>query len=405
MENMSTRRKQAELVTGGKVDTVHLDVGLMLERGMLVTMHVYGTNIFDRTLNLAELGIDDSSDEVKGRIRAGKSSMFPEMSKRVGSWSTQCRNAYRRHCISLPVIDSLTASKSWRLLLYSGYDDFAAQMEKLDAVVAKIKTDAIARRDEMIEDNRTFWKGLARENWLALQARYEGGVALSVPGHTFGPYDRVAYEEWVVNKALAALPTDEQIMSSLYSSWSTSILFSDADVAEQEARIMRAAADEAEARMIIHEERRADLEIRELTMAQRERAAAIKAAELEKAREEIGHGVSVFSEIVKGLYAELKKATADMLGKYHRNHSFRGRSLERVAALQDVYRIMGGEFVTDKELTVLVERLAKAAAQSKDDVKPEDIAADLEAIQAIVSVEKTTQKRITRRIPRRIEAD
>ncbi|MFA5401409.1 MAG: hypothetical protein WC359_13250 [Dehalococcoidia bacterium] len=343
------RREAASAKTGEFVNnTVALDLQRLLERGLLVRIHVHGTGLFNSALSFEELGI--KTDSLEGKAKSARRIIDAQLDNRLNSWGAQCRQAAIRYASKLESVDALTASASWRFLLYSAYEDFKTRWNELMALGRQIKADAIVELPNIREQNRQYYEQRARENWDALQARYAYGTAISVPGNTFGPDDCQRYIEWVVAQAMAAIPTEQDIESKIFANYQTSVLF------------ITTMPDSAERSAIWQEEN-------------------------ERARAELENSTSAVRELLGQLFAQLAEGTKTLLDGYNKNGQFRGRSLDVARNFPTLMRYLGGEFLEDAEIRGLIEQAKSLAETSSSEQRDGQLVANLHQLQSVVTAQ------------------
>ena len=337
-------------------NTVALDLQRLLERGLLIRIHVHGTGLFNGALSFEELGIQTAS--LEGKAKAARRIIDTQIDNRLNSWGAQCRQAAIRYASKLESVDALTASASWRFMLYSAYDDFKARWNELMALGRQIKADAQDELPNIRAANRQYYEARAVENWDALQSRYAYGTALSVPGYTFGPDDRQAYIEWVVAQAMAAIPTAEDIESKIFADYQTSVLFITTMPNGESA----------------------------------ERDAAIWREETTRARAELEGATSSIRELLSQLFAQLAEGTKTLLDGYAKNGQFRGRSLDVARNFPTLMRYLGGEFLEDAEIRSLIEQARSLAESTSSEARDGQLVSNLTELKGLVEAQLTEMK-------------
>lgn len=359
--------KQDVIDHGGLIRDQRMDVDL-LGQGMLVRISVHGTTIFDRSLRLEELGISSKDPELRKYITPGHKSYAPDYSKKLGSWGTLCRQAVDRYCLHLDSVDALTASRSWRFLMFDAYGDFKARWDELQRMRAEILSDIEYEYDQLVEDAILFYQDQLGESFDRLQQRYrsEGGIAIYIEGHgqTFGPGDRQAYIDWVGEYIENDFPPMAAIRENVYAECLVNFMFDSASVesAQAEAEEARARQEVALTEAAEASERRWELET---TREARERA--IRQAELERMRQRVAEVADPFAEAMDQLLKELAGHINALLSGFDKHGSFKGRSLGRVDSMIELFRVMGGKNLGDKDLERVLQELEAKRQESPDD--------------------------------------
>lgn len=79
--------------------------------------------------------------------------------------------------------------------------------------------------------------------------------------HAFDHYQREAFVDHIVDRALAKMPTPQEIEAEVQIDYPTAILFSPAEVGAELAAVEQAQAEQAEANQATYEAERAEREI------------------------------------------------------------------------------------------------------------------------------------------------
>jgi len=342
---------------GGNVIEAQAKVDF-LSQGLLIRVSVHGVGVFDRRLSLEELGISSRDEELARYIRAGSKSYAPEYSKRLASWGTQCRQLAAKYAMKLESVDALTASRSWRFLHFDAYDDFKQEWDTLQRQRDTIVRDIEREYDLLVEEAVEFYQEQFGRSFHLLQSRYTdiGGVAVHIPGTdlTFGPHQHEQYVEWVGQHVREDFPTLEDIRRSIHAEYYVNILFDPASLAETAAAEQEARAREAEARA---RAARAEDEAWTAQMTREARAEAIRRAEMERMRKAIQDMADPFAEAMDQLLHELAQNIEALVKGFQKNGTYKGRALERLDRMEQLFRIMGGHNLGDAEMERLLADL------------------------------------------------
>ena len=328
----------------------------LLSRGLLVRVSVYGTGIFDRSIRFEELGLSSDDGEISEYISPGTKSYAPAFSKRLASWGTQCRQAVDKYSVHLNAVDALTGSATWRFLYFDAYDDFRERWDELLALRTNIIEDVEAQHAHLIENAVEFYREQAGKSWDLLQRRYPGGVAIRIPkaGLVFGPTERYEYLRWVEANVQTDFPGMEKLRASVRAEYTVNVLFDPASLAQNQADSAEARAREERAnRDRVH----AEMDRWELGFERQAREEAIRAAEMERARQRIAETTDIWGEAMEQLLGELAGYIQALLTGLDKNGFFRGRALEQIDSMADTFRLLGGQYLGDRQIEDLIQDL------------------------------------------------
>jgi len=334
-----------------------------LSRGLLVKVSVHGAGIFDRKLRFEELGIK-RSDQVSDWIKPGQKSYAPGFSKQLHSWGTRCRQLVARYTLGLNSVETLTASTSWRFLLFDAYDDFKRDWGELQQVRDEIVERAERSHPYLIQEAVEFYVEQAGRSWDLLQSRY-GETAIILPsGLTFGPDERQRYLAWVEATVEGDFPSIAAIQRDVYAEYWVNVMFDPTSLAHAEVEREEAAASASAARLA---RRQADDQAWELDATREAREEAIRQAELERMRARLADTVDPFAEAMDQLLRELAGHITALTEGVEKHGSFRGRSLSRVAQMAELFQVMGGKYLDNDTLTQTLEDLKDRADEQPGD--------------------------------------
>lgn len=346
---------------GVRVLDTTLDVDY-LSQGLLVRVSIHGAGIFDRKLRFEELGIKADDGELGDWIKPGSKSYAPSFSKRLHSWATQCRQCLSRYALSLESVSALTASTSWKLLLFDAYDQFVERWEELNDLKASILSDVNRSYNHLLREALTFYNEQAERSWDLIQSRYGYGTAIVLPsGMTFGPGDKAAYLDWVEATIRADFPAREAIQTEVFAEYWATSMFTSASVQQNLAREEQARADAAEAAL---RRSQAEQERWEIEFRREARERAIVEAETRRMQERLAETVDPFAEAMDQLLRELAENITALTEGLERNGSFRGRSLERVERMQELFVVMGGRHLNNDEMHQTLQDLRARAGET-----------------------------------------
>jgi hypothetical protein len=390
------RRQEAAArmgVEASKVEARRLELAKMREAGLLLDIDVTGISMFSARNTYAELGI--SADDVRAkRLRAGRRDLFPEHTKRFRSLEARARQNVERHSFQV------AAFGQWKWVPWSAYEAFVTTHNEILAELEEVKAHCLAHYDETRENNRVYFEQVAERAWTALLSKYAPGdrvMVQTVGGKSFDSLeDHDAFIEYVVQRALAKMPLPEEIENLVCIDYRTSILYTESELAAEQAAVAEAKAAEAEAR-----EREAEAkqkayqhQLDEWTAENEAKAkiAAFKKAEMERAREQLAAMASPLDEALDGLRANIYDAVKSLLAGLQKNDGFRGMASKKAAGLLAYWKQLNGGLLQDDDLEAALEDLdsqMKVYATSGRAVKNlqiGDIAAQLDEI-AMLTVE------------------
>lgn len=405
------RQQHAERygVETSRVGTVRLELRKLQQMGTLVDLDFHGSNMFTTRATYSELGIP-IGDMRRKRLRAGSKDLLPKkLIGRLRSIETRFRQSLEKHSYRIG------AFGSYRWVPFTAYEAWRDDWNRLQGELAEWKEETLSRYDEFTETIVEDFTQIASEAWQALLARRGGDtnfVLVTKDGAEFDGGQKEAFVEHVVSKAVAKLPTREDVQTRLYVDYRTAVLLTQADVeadrliaeqlrAEREAEAARV-WEEAERRneerrrrqnKLWEEEKEAQLRVREKEI----KINAMRQAELEHARQQMAQMGSPLQEVFDSLRAQMYEDVGEILEGIRKNGRLVGRSSERVRNLVETFRLLNAH--DDSSLEAALDELQARLAdlQSADSehkaISTDNLADQLEQIkdlthEAAVAVQK-----------------
>jgi len=385
--NVTARQQAAAARLGVEADQVRrtrLELRQLREAGLLVDLDIHGISMFSVQTTYAELGIG-AEDVRKERLRAGRKDLFPKYSKKLRSLETRARQNLIDH--SHPV----AAFGGYRWLPWTAYEEFR---ERHDAIVLELETTKAQLLEEyhdMREVNRAYFARVARRAWRDLVAQHQGEtnfVIVTTDKLAFPADDPEAFVEYVVQRALGKVPLESEIRELVRIDYKTSVLYTDSEIAQEQAAEARAHTERELARM-------------DLEDAQERRATKLeeyRRAERDHARQQLSAMGSPLLTALDQLQDKVNQAASELLAGLDKNGGFRGKASSRAAGLFSFWRQLNGGLLQDADLDAklgeLDARMSTYQSSTPDARQTQvgDIAAQLTEI-ARLTTEETRRAR------------
>jgi hypothetical protein len=392
---IAARRQAAADRLGVDVDRVRVvqqELRTMREAGILIDVDFHGSSMLRAKATHTEAGI--SADDMRAeRIRMGTKDLFPEHAPQVRSIENGLRHFVETNTTRVP------AFGHWVWLAWTNYEHFVESYEEFVERLEAVKQDAIRRYDEIREENRRWHERAAERAWRSIASQYapdDKVVILTDDRAEFTLEQKDRFVEWVVQKALSKMPLPRELEHGIYIEYQTSILYSDAELAADEAALEQAKSEAARARAAAAEASRRVFDVesqKRYEEAQRKaRIAAYQAAELERAREQLARMSSPILDALSALDETIHEAVSRSLESLRKHGGFKGRGASKLARLFPMWKRLNGGVLNDAELEVELKELDELmrsyqAAGDKDvrDAQVGDIMAQLAEIAAMTS--------------------
>jgi len=350
MSTIEDRRTQTAGRLGIDVSRVHaqrIELSKLREAGLLIDLDIHGISMFSVQTSFAELGIG-ANDVRTERMHAGRKDLFPRLSKRLRSLEARARQNLEKYSHVVP------AFGQYRWLPWTAYEEFIDAHNGIVTDLEVVKAEAVARWDEIYEENRRFFSTAAEQAWKALLGQHAPGDEVMIvtdDGPVFNSrFDHNLFIEWLVQKALGKMPLREEIKSLVRIDYTTSILYDDTEILAQDAEMEAMNADIARSRA---KQALADHEVWELKAAENDydsKVGAFKKAEMEHARAQLAQMGSPIQDALDGLRTNLYDAVQTLLEGLRKNSGFKGRASTKAVELYSYWKTLNGGLLQDEAL-------------------------------------------------------
>ncbi len=358
MNTMNERGIKAAQVAGvetARMRQVRLDIGKMLDAGLLIDVDLHGFSALKASVSWAELGIADD-DERRQRMGTGVKFLAPaQYVKALNSLETRFRQSLDRFGYDMD------GFKPWRWMAFDDYAEWQAQWKVLCSALTDLRLDIIVHYDEIVAENRAYFQGVARRAWQNIRAQITTGAVAQIGGRVYANYED--FEERIVTTALAKLPSVEFLHTGIFADYKTGYLVTPPEVLSYYSQLNAAqyqeSAAEAQARQEWLAARDQEMALDEKRMTQRARAEAVKQAELEHARQQLASIKSPVQEVMEQfrarIYEKVVKATAALSG----NHGLPAKTATMLKGLGTLYQTLAA-VTEDNELETALASLQNA---------------------------------------------
>ncbi|MDR3572836.1 MAG: hypothetical protein P4L50_03160 [Anaerolineaceae bacterium] len=401
---ISTPKTEAESLglSSDHIRTVKLELSILRRQGLLIDLVVSGTGMFTRQASWSELGIPD--DDIRSsRLTRGQKFLIPEEQiKRLRSVETRMRQWLDK--LSYDVI----GFRPYRWLPFTAYETWRDKWAELLAEFNLVKADIIANHDQHVDSLAADFSEVAAAAWRSIQS--QGYDYATIEGRSYDNLDD--FSDIVKAKALAKLPTVDQIESGIHADYVPARVYGDEDIAidqlqaqkilqqaELEHARMEAKKQEAYLQSNILQEqfdhvRRMD----QLEQSEKElKIEAMLHAEAEHAREQLSEITSPFAEVFTALRTRMAQSAKEILESVQKNNYVRGKVAEKGRGLVEIFDLLAVQ--DDSELRGRLVQLRSAIGEVGEDRTedaPERSTAEIAGIlEEITSLVHTATKDLT----------
>lgn len=354
---IETRKQKAAQAAGVDLDAVQqvrFDISKMLDSGLLIDIDLHGFSLLKSGVNWEELGISDG-DSRRDRMSAGVKYLAPaEYVKRLVSFEVRYRQSLDRYSFDTACF------RPWRYQPFTAYDEWKREWDQLNAALEEFKADFVAHYDEIEENNRVYFIGVARRAWESYNL-HAGDAVETKSGRVFTDY--ADFESYIVGAALAKFPSVEAIQHGIYAEYHTGYVVTPPEVralyALEQAANAEASTADATARLAWQTEREKDIELTGKQLELQAKAQAVRQAELEHARQQLSIINSPLAEIVTQFRARIYEAVAGAAESIRKNGHLRGKTAEMLSGLSALYNSLASA-TNDTELETALHALDSA---------------------------------------------
>lgn len=395
METVEERKANVAQVAGvdlDKVAQVRLDIGKMLDAGLLIDIDLHGFSCLKAGVSWEELGIGDGDDR-KARMSTGVKYLAPaEVVKKLTSLEVRFRQCLDKYSFDVE------GFKPWRWLPFTAYESWRQDWQALNADLNALKAEIIAAYENITDENRRYFEQVAGRAWKSYQSQYVGEIVVQVNGRVFETYE--AFENYIVTAALAKMPKVEFIAEGIYGDYKTGYLVTPPEIAAHYARLEAASAEaaklNAEAQLLWQKEREKDLELTARQLELKAKADAVRQAELEHTRQQLQQITSPLQEVVLQFRTKIYESVVSAAKSIQKSGGLRGKTAEMLKGLQSLYNTLAAA-TDDTELETALASLQNALDKTPVDGNGKyDVAAVEQALAEVTALTEDASYQLAR---------
>lgn len=327
-------------VDQSRVQIIRLELGELLNEGVLIDVNVSGMSIFHRSATWEELGIPANGDDPRFRqFTRGQKFVYPEEFVRRGrSIETRMRQLFDEYTSRVRMFGG------WGYLHYKRYPVFVDKWNDLLEQFNTWKAEAVAIHDSVVDEIALASAEVARVAWTSIKSQYAGvrdsEFHVIVKGKA---YDHEEFVSFVVTRAIGQVPTIEQIEHDVSADYVVGLFFGQEDVAADfaQAQTRRAEVEHLRAESAQAQEQARHNQQMNI-LAERERQLVIEAmrqAEIEHARRIVDEVGSPIAGMIQDLRVRFAADARAMLESLEKNKFLKGKVAERGRNLLEIYRV------------------------------------------------------------------
>lgn len=388
------RKRQAAEISGrpeNKILGVQVQLDILRNQGLLIDLNISGTGMFTKTASFDEVGFakDASKDARYGWIRPGVKFVIPEAPvKKLKSIESRIRQAMDKYT------RSVAGFYPFRWLPFTAHPKWLELWKQLSKDFYDIKAEIIANRDSYVDQVAEEYARVAQAAWQSIKAQdYKWAI---INGKKM---DRDTFVDYIVEKAVALVPTVREIEDKLNADYVTALVYGEEDVARDQARADLVRDEATRERRLndievsrVQEQARAEAWM--IQADQRERDAKIEAmikAEADHAREQLQSVTSPFAEIFGALRSQMATDAAEILESIKKNGFVRGKVAERGRGLLELFDLMCTHDDKDLRAKLISLRTQLGPAGLKQNDERRDVEAITETLNQIMELERTAK--------------
>ena len=386
------RRVKAAQVSGrseNQIVGVQIQLDILRKQGILIDLNISGTSMFTKHASFDEVGFarDGSKDARYNWIKPGVKYVIPdEPVKKLKTVESRMRQALDKYT------RELKGFYPYRWMPYTAHAQWLESWNALRDEFYAVKAEIIESLDQYIDQVAEEYARVAIAAWNSIGAQgYQFAV---IDGKEM---DSETFVSYIVEKAIALVPSAETIESKLHADYVTALVYGEEDIAQDYARAASvrnqvATEEKLSAIQVNIAQERARAEAWMIQAEQREREARIEAmvrAEAEHARAQLQSVTSPFAEIFGALRQQMARDASEILNSVKKNGFVRGKVAERGRGLLEMFELMCTHDDTELRRKLISLKNQLGPTGTKQDDESRDVEAIAETLTEIMRLEAT----------------
>ena len=361
LTRLENKKEQAAVnlgISAGEVETMPFDLSALETEGIFLNIDAGGFGSLERQLEWKSLGVE-LPKAAAVRVSPPRVGLLPDIyRKKLMRGAAQAHHALNKYGFRFTLCETVWGTSEYKWIPWNAFELFEAEYTRACETLSRAKAEVLANYDEIFMTLRSSFTELAEDSAKRLEATLAE------------PLDRAEFVATVVGRAMAMVPTREQVRDGLTVTMKPKVIVLGSEIiAEQQKSLelnLQKTKVEAETQQVRLEmdttTRIEQLRVTDFERDQRREQDVkerIRSLKIEAAQKEAIEAVSPIKEGLQQITARICEAAQEMAEKLQTADFVPGSLAKRARQMCEWYSLMN--FTGDSALEEVLQRLQTAA--------------------------------------------
>lgn len=375
-------------ISAAEVETMPFDLSALEQSGIFLNVDATGFSVLSRQLDWQSLGIELPANKAV-YLSPPRTGLLPDnYRKPLLRAASMAHHALCRYSFRFVLCETVLGSSEYRWMPFAAFEAFEKEFATALETLARAKSAVIDNYSEILETLRETFRALAKDSAERLSATLKDV-----------PFDREAFIETTVGRAMAMIPTIVAIRDGMRIEMRPKVILLGSEMRAEQANLAKLELEKQltnQANMEIALEMESQKTVAEMLIQsafedekrEQELKERIRQIKIEAVKREVEAGLSPIKEGLEQLNNTIYEAATEMAEKLSDSKHVPGGTAKRAREMYRWFKLMN--FTRDAEVEKVLAELNKIASRDAKQRTPAEMKEAVE--QVIIATSKRARK-------------
>lgn len=375
-------------ISAAEVETMPFDLTALEQSGIFLNIDATGFSVLSRQLDWQSLGIELPANKAV-TLSPPRTGLLPDdYRKPLLRAASMAHNALDRYSFRFALCETVLGSSEYRWVPFTAFEAFEKEFAAALETLARAKSAVIENYEEILQNLRETFRELAKDSAERLSATIKDE-----------PFDREAFIETTVARAMAMIPTIAAIRDGMRIRMKPKVILLGSEMRAEQAKTAKLELEtqtfnQAQTELALEiatQKEIAEIKIKSVCLDEKreqELKERIRQIKIEAVKSEVEAGLSPIKEGLDQLNNTIYEAAKEMAERLNDSKHVPGGTAKRAREMYRWFKLMN--FTGDAEVEKVLDELNKIASRDAKGRTPAEMKEAVDAV--IIATSKRAEK-------------
>lgn len=375
-------------ISAAEVETMPFDLTALEQSGIFLNIDATGFSVLSRQLDWQSLGIELPANKAV-TLSPPRTGLLPDdYRKPLLRAASMAHNALDRYSFRFALCETVLGSSEYRWVPFTAFEAFEKEFAAALETLARAKSAVIENYEEILQNLRETFRELAKDSAERLSATIKDE-----------PFDREAFIETTVARAMAMIPTIAAIRDGMRIRMKPKVILLGSEMRAEQAKTAKLELEtqtfnQAQTELALEiatQKEIAEIKIKSVCLDEKreqELKERIRQIKIEAVKSEVEAGLSPIKEGLDQLNNTIYEAAKEMAERLNDSKHVPGGTAKRAREMYRWFKLMN--FTGDAEVEKVLDELNKIASRDAKGRTPAEMKEAVDAV--IIATSKRARK-------------